>query len=166
MSIFDLTIDFIGFGWRAARQPNPMKSIDKTKMDKVAAIPGLAILPGFLIILFGSDACKLLILQEPVLAEFPNRELLTKWSLKTSMKPSWFMQIFAPYHSVSLWMHPQIISEVLDQFPIFDRARKVASLKGVTQVIVQRRDHFLGQGAPITRLRTSRKNRIARIRRP
>ncbi len=35
LSIFDLTVDFIGFGWRAARQPNPMKSTVKSKMDKV-----------------------------------------------------------------------------------------------------------------------------------
>jgi hypothetical protein len=33
-------------------------------------------LPGFLIILFGGDACKLLILQESASTEFPNRELL------------------------------------------------------------------------------------------
>jgi hypothetical protein len=51
-----------------------------------AAIPGLAILPGFLIILFSGDTCKLLILQEPVLAEFPNRELLYQnWNAETLM---------------------------------------------------------------------------------
>jgi hypothetical protein len=38
-----------------------------------SAIPSLAILPGFLIILFGGDACKLLILQELELGEFPNQ---------------------------------------------------------------------------------------------
>ncbi|MCI0524127.1 MAG: hypothetical protein L0Y75_02595, partial [Acidobacteria bacterium] len=51
----------------------------------LSAIPGLAILPGFLIMLFGSDACKLLILQEPVLAEFPNRELLSLCPLLISL---------------------------------------------------------------------------------
>ncbi len=45
----------------------------------LAAIPGLAILPGFLIIMFGVDDCKLLILQEAALGEFPNRELLPLW---------------------------------------------------------------------------------------
>jgi hypothetical protein len=36
-----------------------------------------------LIILFGSDACKLMILQEPVLAEFPNQELAARLGLTT-----------------------------------------------------------------------------------
>ena len=40
------------------------------------AIPGLDDLSGFLIVLIGGDACKLLILQDPAPAEFPNRELL------------------------------------------------------------------------------------------
>jgi hypothetical protein len=54
------------------------------------AIPGLAILPGFLIILFGCDACKSLILQEPALGEFLNRELLrsTLVSTKTGLPQS------------------------------------------------------------------------------
>ncbi|MCI0661835.1 MAG: hypothetical protein L0220_12245, partial [Acidobacteria bacterium] len=43
LSIFDLTIDFIGYGWRAARQPYPMKSIVKSKMDKVEFYCVLAI---------------------------------------------------------------------------------------------------------------------------
>ncbi len=35
LSIFDLTVDFIESGWRAARQPDSMKSTVKSKMDKV-----------------------------------------------------------------------------------------------------------------------------------
>ena len=41
-----------------------------------SAVPGLAILLGFQIILFGGDACKFLILQEPALGELPGQELL------------------------------------------------------------------------------------------
>jgi len=35
LSIFDLAVDFIGFGRPAAGRPNPMKSTAKSKMDKV-----------------------------------------------------------------------------------------------------------------------------------
>ncbi|MCI0524192.1 MAG: hypothetical protein L0Y75_02925, partial [Acidobacteria bacterium] len=38
LSIFDLPVDFIGFGRSAARQPNPMKSTGKSKMDKVESV--------------------------------------------------------------------------------------------------------------------------------
>ncbi|MGH9837844.1 MAG: hypothetical protein ACREEM_03580 [Blastocatellia bacterium] len=42
----------------------------------IQQFPVWTILPSFLTILFGGDACKLLIIQEPTQAEFPNRELL------------------------------------------------------------------------------------------
>jgi len=41
-----------------------------------SAVPGLAILPGFQIILFGGAACKFLIPQEPALGELPGQGLL------------------------------------------------------------------------------------------
>jgi len=40
------------------------------------------ILPGFLITLFGGNACKLLSLQKPAPAGFSNRELLWYWDLR------------------------------------------------------------------------------------
>jgi len=35
LSIFDLAVDFIGYGRPAAGRPYPMKSTAKSKMDKV-----------------------------------------------------------------------------------------------------------------------------------
>jgi len=42
LSIFDLAVDFIGFGRPAAGRPNPMKSTAKSKMDKVEPYQSVA----------------------------------------------------------------------------------------------------------------------------
>jgi hypothetical protein len=52
------------------------------------AIPGLAILPGFLIILFSCDVCKLSILQEPVVGGISKPGIAANFGTTKSIKYS------------------------------------------------------------------------------